>query len=246
MKLELQQNRLKPYILATLIISVSLLAFAYLFAAIPHLPADNELEAMVMNLVKGLFGNYENIVALTGILSMFCFSVMSSVILSKFVVSDYTGKRANLLFAYPVDRDRMLLAKVAVASLFTLIAMVVCNLLLFGVFFMSESIAPLVGEILSSGLIYSTVKITLTFAFMSVAIGFISLWFGFNRKSVVATMIPSYILGAVFSNLLGSAMLIGKSLEQSWLQITLTVAALVVGTILMSQLARKVNVMEAE
>jgi ABC-type transport system involved in multi-copper enzyme maturation permease subunit len=246
MKLELRQNRLKPYILATLVISVSLLGFAYLFAAIPHLPADNELEAMVMNLVKNLFGNYENIVALTCILGMFCFSVMSSVMLSKFVVSDYTGKRANLLFAYPVDRDKMLLAKVAVVSLFTLLAMVFSNALLFGIFFLSESISPLVGGTLSSGLIYSVVRITLTFALMSAAIGLISLWFGFNRKSVVATMIPSYVLGAVFSNIMGSAMLIGKSLEQSALQTTMTVAALMSGVILMFHLTQKVNTMEVE
>lgn len=246
MKLELRQNRLKTYILATLVISVSLLAFAYLFAFIPNLPADNDLEQMVMDLVKSLFGNYENIIALSCILSMFCFSVMSAVMLSKFVVSDYTGKRANLLFAYPVDRDRMLLAKVTVVSLYTFIAMILCNALMFGIFFLSESISPLVEAALSSGLIYSTVKITLTFAFMSVAIGLISLWFGFKRKSVVATMVPSYILSAICSNILGSAMLIGKSLEQSALQIIITVAALIAGMLLIAQLMQKVNVMEAE
>lgn len=247
MKLELRQNRLKPYILATLAIGASLLAFAYLFAFIPGLKADNELEKIVMDLVKSLFNNYESIIALTCILSMFCFSVLSAVILSKVVVADYTGKRANLLFTYPVNRGRMFLAKAAVASLFTLVAMILCNTILFGIFFLSEAISPLViNGSLSSGLIFNTLKITLTFGILSVGIGIVSLWFGFKRKSIVATMIPSYILSAICSNILGSVMLIGKSLEQSALQIAITVVVLIVGMVILFRLMQKVNVMEAE
>lgn len=247
MKLELRQNRLKPYILATLGISTALLAFAYLFAFIPHLKAKSDLEEMVMEFVQNLFGNYETIISITCILGMFCFSVMAATMLSQFVVMDYNGKRANLLFSYPVDRDKLLLAKIIVTSSFVMIAQLCCSALMFGVFFLSESLYPLVMDgVLSSGLIADAIKMTAVFSVTSAAIGMISVWFGFRRKSVVGTMIPAYILAAIFSNIVGPAMLIGKTLELSALHITMAGLTLIVAVILSSRIMHSVNRMEAE
>lgn len=246
-KLELRQKRLKPYILATLGISITLLAFVYLFACIPYLNAKSDLEEMVMEFVRNLFGNYETIIGIICILGMFCFSVMAATMLSKFVVTDYTGKRANLLFSYPVVRDRLLLAKVVLTSSFVALAQLFCNAILFGIFFLSEFLSPLVIEgVLSPGLIASTIKMTVIFSIVSSAIGIISVWFGFRRKSVSATIITAYLLAAVFSNIAGPAMLIGKALEVSAIQVTMAVLALIVAVILTFCLMRNVNRMEAE
>lgn len=246
MKLELRQNRMKTYLLATIAIAAVLVGFAYLFAGLPHLPTDNELEEVVMELVARLFGNYENIVSITSILSMFCFGVMSSVMLSKFVIEDYKGKRANLLFSYPYDRRQVFAAKVVLVSLFTAAMMLLCNGVVFAVFFTTETIHPLIpGTGPSAALIASTVKVTLVFAVMSVAIGLISLFFAFDKKSVAAMMVPAYILATVFSNILGSTMLISGSLDQSALHIVLALAALAVGFLLVIRVMHKVDVMEA-
>lgn len=244
--LELRQNRLKPYLLATVGVCAVLLGLSYLFAALPLLPTDNELEAKVMEVVGGIFGTYENIIALVSILSMFCFGVLSTVMLSKFVIADYTGKRANLLFAYPYDRRQMFAAKVIVVSLFTVIAMFLCNGVMFAVFFTTESIHPLVQTgMVDRALIVNALQITLVFSMLSVAIGLLSLCFAFRKKSVAAMMVPAYILAAVFSNIFGSAMLFGGSLSQSSLHVISAVCALALGVFFTTQVMRKVNEMEA-
>lgn len=247
MKLELRQNRLKPYILASFGISAVLLAFTYLFAFIPHLNAKSDLEEMVMDFVRNLFGSYESMIGIICILSMFCFSVMAATMLSKFVVLDYTGKRANILFAYPVDRSKLLLAKIVLVFLFVVCAQLFVDTLVFGIFFLSESFYPLVIDgVLSSKLILDIINITVIFSISSAAIGIISVWFGFKRKSVTGTMIPAYILSAVFSNIVGPAMLIGKTLALSTVHITIVGLALLAASVFTYRLMYSVNKMEAE
>ena len=244
-KLELRQNRLKTYMLATLAISLVMLGFNYLFAFIPNMPPSNELEEMVMEFVGVIFSGYESIIAINSIIAMVCFSALGATALSRLVVSDYMGKRANLLFAYPIDRSKLFISKVIIVFVFTILTMAVSNTLAFGVFFFTESNFPLVaqGE-LTSELFMETMRITLTFGVLSSAIGLISLWFGFKRKSIQATLIPAYIMAVVGSNILGAPMLLG-SVSMMFLTVV-TAIALVIGVFLTINLAHDVKVMEAE
>jgi len=197
-KLELGQKRLGGYVLATLVISGILIGFCYLFVSIPSLRASSELEEMIMEIAAAVFNNYESIIAIISILAMFCFSVLSATALSRLVVSDYTGKMANLLFAYPVDRSKLFISKVLVVFGFTILAMFISSAVVFGIFFMIESNFPLVSEgVLSAELIASTARTVVVLSVLSVSVGLISLWFGFKRKSVSATLILAYTLEPV-------------------------------------------------
>ena len=69
--LEIRRNPLKTYITATLVITLVMIGFLYMFAAIPLLD-DTEQDI-------GMFMNYDNIVTLTCILSMASFLILSSV-----------------------------------------------------------------------------------------------------------------------------------------------------------------------
>ena len=71
-KLELKKNSLKPYRLATLIISILILGFIYLMAAIPKIePNDSDAD---------LFSSFDFVIGLTMVVLMGIFSVMSAVI----------------------------------------------------------------------------------------------------------------------------------------------------------------------
>jgi len=235
MNLELRQNRLKTYISATLIISMTLLAFAYFFAFAPHA----KIEASV-------FDNYEDIIGMTSILGVICFSIMSATMQAKFVVADYTSKRVNLIFSYPIERSKMLLAKVVLVFMFTLISQILCYMFVFGTFFLLDSVYPVViNGVLSSRLIINTVKITIALSIISAAISMIALFIGFNRKSIPSTIVSAFILSALFNNLIAT-LLIGKPLTQQSILIIITLSALIliIGIILNFFLMRKVNRME--
>jgi len=243
--LELRQKRLNTFLIASVVITAILLGFNYLFAGLPHLPADSELEATIMEFVGAIFGQYEAIIAINSIVGMLCFSVLGATALSKLVVSDYIGKRANLLFAYPVDRRKLFISKVIVVLIFTVLAMLISNGLAVGIFMFTESHFQLVADgVPSAQLFADSLQIILVFSVLSAAIVLISLWFGFKRKSVQATLIPAYIMTIISSNVLGAPMLLG-SVNMAFL-LTITIIAFVVGVLLTINLSNNVNSMEAE
>lgn len=128
-KFELKRNSLKTYHIAVVIITVVILSFLYLLAAIPQIDAaDSDTE---------MFMSYDFIIGLGNIISMAIFSIMSSVMASKFIVDEYTGKKAILLFSYPVDRKKILDAKIIMVFSYTAISMLVCNGIAITVFFIN-------------------------------------------------------------------------------------------------------------
>ena len=243
--LELRQNRLKIYMLATLACIATILVLSYIFANTPNTQPSNEIEAMLMPLIATMFGNYENIITISSIIGMACFALLSSAAFSQLVVSDYMGKRVNLLFAYPIDRSKLFLSKVIIVFVFTIAAMIISSAIAFGIFFLTEPhFAIVAGDTLSAGLFIRTAQISLIFSVLAGGIGLISLWFGFKRKSIQATIIPAVIMATIGTNVLTSPMLMG-SVSMVFLTV-IAVGALVAGVLLTINLTRNVKYMEAE
>lgn len=246
MKLEFRQNRFWAYLLATFVITAGLTGFAYLFAYMPHVKPSNVFEEMAMGIVVKMFGSYENISVLVCVLSMTCFGVLCSAVMSRAVVSDYISKRANLMFSYPVNRGKMFLSKVLLSFIFSVAASFLSTALALAIFFSTERYFPMVtGDVLSADILIFVFKVTLIFSLLSGGIGLVSLWFGFKRKSTIATLIPAFIITSFLSNVFGVPMLVDGASGSIALQIIITVISLIVGILLTANLVGAVNRMEA-
>lgn len=96
--LEFERNSLRPYQTAVVVSTFFILGFIYLMAAIPKIdPGDSDAE---------LFGSYNFVIGLTLVVMMGIFSVISATMSSKFIVDEYRGKKAILLFSYPISRKK--------------------------------------------------------------------------------------------------------------------------------------------
>ena len=125
-RLELKRNSLKAYFLAAVISFIVMLGFTYLIASIPRISgnsADSEL-----------FMSYHFIVGLSCVVCMGIFSITAGVMSSKFVVEEYTGKRAALLLSYPVRREKILNAKIFLTFFYTTVSMLLCEGMTLGIF----------------------------------------------------------------------------------------------------------------
>lgn len=187
--LELKRNSLKPYHVAAAIITVVMLSFLYLFAAIPKIdPTDTDL---------GLFMSYGNLIGLNNILCMVTFSILSGVMSAKFIVEEYVGNRTILLFSYPIDRKKMLGAKIFMVFSYTVISMLLCGTVVLGIFLTTETFAPLCSEKLSIFTVFKGFFSLLCYSLLSGALGTISLWFGFLKKSTSTTIVASVIISTI-------------------------------------------------
>lgn len=105
MELELRRNKLRPYVIVSIVTSVTMTAFLFLLAYAPHIDSDPDLQ---------IFIGYRNLTLLFSAVNMAIFATLSATMYSRFVVEEYKGKRAILLLSYPVERDKIMLAKLAV------------------------------------------------------------------------------------------------------------------------------------
>lgn len=191
-KLELKKNNIRTYITAALWITVAMIGFVYLFAAMPHIETgDPDMTE---------FSSYASIVSASVIINTAAFCVLSAVIHARFVIEEYHGSRAIQLFSYPVNRKKLFLSKIVLISVCTMAGLIISNLVIFSVFLGTEAIFPLVGDHISPALIAQLLLLTLIAAILSAAIGVISMTIGFHKKSSAAAIVSSIVLIAVISS----------------------------------------------
>lgn len=196
--LELKRNRLRPYHIAVLICGVTMLGFQYLMAAIPYMdPTEPDAE---------LFSQYPFLMGITYLVCMAIFAILSAVMASRFVVEEYSGKRAILLLSYPISREKVLCAKLVLVFAYTAGAMLLCGAVIQAVFFLTESLFPLCSDQLTIKVILQSLGFLLCCSILAGLLGVVSLWFGFRKKSVSVTIVASVILAALVCQVIAAAL----------------------------------------
>ncbi|OOM75516.1 ABC-2 family transporter protein [Clostridium puniceum] len=178
------KGNLKGAIIANLIILASLLLSIFVTKA------NNEI----------IFSRWDDIFGSIGTFVRITFLIFSSVLISKLIISEYKNKTINILFIYPVNRKKLMIAKLFLVVMFTFIAMIISNifitfsLLILNVFinFISESLTM---DILLPNLI----NIAL-YSFIYSFISLIPVYVGILRKSRSSTILTSVILISVLNN----------------------------------------------
>ena len=189
-ELEIQRNNIKKYVIAAMIITVSSFMMLYLFAFMARFGSDEE------------FFDYKGIISIIGIVNMACFTVLGSVMYSRFVIDDYVGKKAILIFSYPVSRNKVFYSKVLLVSSLVIGGTLLSNLLIFGIFFCGESIFPIVQERLNGGVVISGLFMAILSSIIAGGFSIISMSVGLKFRSVPITIVTAVIVCAMFSNVL--------------------------------------------
>ncbi|MBR0091313.1 MAG: ABC transporter permease [Lachnospiraceae bacterium] len=230
LELELKRNNLIPYHIATVVSTVVMLGFICLLAFIPRIESDGADAALFTSLtfISGL-----TIIVMTGI-----FTILSSVIASRMIVEEYSGKRSALVFSYPIPRSRIFIAKLVVVFGYTFLAMFVCGGVTIMLFSVSDLIFRFTAELPDgSFLIHSLFRLML-FSLMSVCFGMISLWFGFIRRSVIWTIISSCVIISVVCQI------VAVSLFSDSTMYVMVLIAVLIAAATYSRLQKKVQHME--
>lgn len=209
-----------------------MLGFLYLFAYAPMLePNDKDM---------AIFSGYNNLIPLFGVMNMAVFCVLSAVMYSKFIIEDYSGKRPILLFSYPVSRKKIVLAKLSVVCGFTIIAMVISNLIIFLIFCITENFIHLVIGDFTFSIMVQAVETTLVMAFIAASIGVVAVGIGFIKKSVPTTIVSAVLIASLICNIVVNT-------TSSRITMYMFAAVMIlIGTIFGVFLIKKVNIMEVE
>lgn len=122
------------------------------------------------------------------------FLIFTSVMLSTFIVSAYKNKTMNLMFSYPIKRQKILISQMLAVWVFNFVALILTKLLIYGCILAGS-------QFMASSFIIDFNMASLGFYLQLIAksavivsVGFIALFIGMAMKSSKATIISSFLL----------------------------------------------------
>lgn len=186
-KLEWKKNHIGKHIRNALILAAILCLFVF---AMDFLGIANDAETGVPDAAPGM-----NMIASTiELFSSMVFLVFTGVMLSSFIVNAYKNKTMNLMFSYPIKRQKILASQMLAVWIFNFLALVITKLLMYttiltGSRFMNSAFS--LG--FEMGSLHFYIQLILKSAVI-VSMGFIALFIGIAMKSPTATIITSFLL----------------------------------------------------
>lgn len=129
------------------------------------------------------------------IISEATFLIYSSVILSKIVIGEYKNKTIMNMFMYPIDRKKLIIAKLIIVWIFTFVTIVLANLIIGGVLIViNNNFCKLWMDKFTISSLLNIAEKDIAITFCSSFISFIPLLLGMRKKSVPACIVSSVIV----------------------------------------------------
>lgn len=185
-RLEWKKNNIGKYIRNAVIMAVllGLFIFALAFFGIANDP-DGTLDAAP---------GTDVISAPIELFTSMAFLIYTSVMLASFIVSAFKNRTMNLMFSYPIKRQKILVSQMAAVWIFNLAALILTKLAIYicisvGARFMHPSFA--IDFNISSVSFY--IQLILK-SVVVVSMSFIALFVGMAMKSSKATIVTSFLL----------------------------------------------------
>lgn len=183
-RLEWKKNNIGKYALSAAVLAILLCAFVF---ALAFLGIANDPDG-TLDAAPGA----DVISAPIELFTSMTFLIFTSVMLASFIVSAYKNKTMNLMFSYPIKRQKILASQMMAVWIFNFLALVLTKLFIYicisvGAKYMTSSFAIDIDMGSLSLYIQLIAK-----SFVIVTMSFIALFVGIKMKSSKATIITSY------------------------------------------------------
>ena len=123
-----------------------------------------------------------------------CFLIFTSVMLASFIVSAYKNKTMNLMFSYPIKRQRILASQMAAVWLFCLAALIAAKLVVYGCIYIgSQSMQSSFFIDFDMGSPSFYIQLLMK-SVVTISMSFIAVFVGLIMKSPKAAIVTSFIL----------------------------------------------------
>lgn len=214
-KLEYKKNNIKKYIRIAVIMAIilCLFIFALAFLGIANDP-DGTLDAA---------SGTDVISAPIELFTSMTFLIFTSVMLASFIISAYKDKTMNLMFTYPIKRQKILASQMIAVWLFNFIALVLTKLAIYMCIFIGAKYMQSSFMVdFNIGSLFFYVQLLLK-AVSIVTMSFIALFVGMALKSSKAAIITSFLLILLTQANVGDLTMAGNTI----FPVVLTVVSLV-------------------
>ncbi|EDU37562.1 ABC transporter permease [Clostridium sporogenes] len=190
-KLELERFPLKPHLLGVILANIIILALS---VSVSSTFATTSMQSIP----SGLPPLQLSTIAIAKLLIKTTLIVWQSVLIATIIVEEYQSKTIMLLYTYPINRKKMIAAKITL----------VCGIML--IFYLSSEVFQHMAIYIFSRYIsfityqLDNILIQLVIIISAILLGLVPLYIGMIRKSTIATIVSSLIIVCITSNSQGS------------------------------------------
>ncbi len=186
-RLEWKKNNMQKYLVKAVVMAALLGLFVF---ALAYLGIATDPDTGMVDAAPGK----DTISSSIELFTSMAYLLFTSVMLSSFIVKAYKNKTMDLMFTYPIRRQKILLSQMLAVWLFAFAALVLTKLFLYGCIQVGSlymvSAFPLDFDMLC---LMFYVQLLLKAAVI-VTMGFIALFVGLAMKSSNATIVTSFLL----------------------------------------------------
>jgi ABC-type transport system involved in multi-copper enzyme maturation permease subunit len=193
MKLEMKKFKMKGYVKAVAITTFVLLCFMLLIC----LTSQNETELNFLSFIE--------VIDMVDSLVRAVYVVFAGTLLAKYIIDEYKNKTITILFMYPINRKKIMLAKLLLVGITIFFTMLLSNLILSSILYI---FATFTGTITNAIEIHQLLIKAINVIIIDLGLtgmSLISLYFGMRGKSVKATIVTSIILVSIVGSNWGEA-----------------------------------------
>lgn len=188
MRLEMKKFKLGSYILGGIIANFVILGFMLLIMFVSKVEGSTDFE------------NYPEAIGVIDSFVRATFIIFAATLISKLIIGEFKNKTITTLFMYPINRKKLIAAKVIIVFLFTFSFIVISNVFVTTIFcFVSENF-QLLPDTLTASMITSRIPSVFMNAIAASGMSLIPLYFGMKKYSISATIISSILLVTVVAS----------------------------------------------
>ena len=200
-KLEWEKYEIRKYIRNAAILIVLLVIFNY---AMTFLGIANDPDTGVPDMAISNMGVSTNVELLTDI----TFLIFAAAMHATFIIGAYKNKTMNLMFLYPLNRKKIMAAKMLAVCIFCFAGIVIAKLACYGV----SNLGFMMGQKASFPMDYNMLSVSFYIQLLirsaaTISISLLALLIGMIAKSSKVTVISSFLLIILMQGNVGGATL---------------------------------------
>ncbi|WP_342507717.1 ABC transporter permease [Sporosarcina sp. FSL K6-2383] len=128
------------------------------------------------------------------------FIIFASTLISKLIIGEFKNKTITTLFLYPINRKKLIAAKLAIVVLFTFCSIIVSNIFITAVCAFTTNYFNLIPDALTVSMIAQHTPAVFMNAIAASGMCLIPLYFGMKKYSVPTTIISSILIVMIVSS----------------------------------------------
>ncbi|PDX98544.1 ABC transporter permease [Bacillus pseudomycoides] len=147
----------------------------------------------------GVYG-YNQTFAIIDTFSRGVFMIFGASLIARFIIQEFQEKTMTVMFMYPINRKKMMFAKMFIIICFTLCFIVISAIIIFSVVYVFNLYKPIItGTLTVSILLQNALKLFMN-ALAATGISLIPIYFGMRKYSVRTTFVSAIVIVAMLNS----------------------------------------------